>query len=97
MVLKNEKYLVWPQKLLTNQYLSQYFTKMSQSHKILNDLGHLSEVEKVKFSFRYSNIFVIFLRIFEYIRDIKIQYLYSNIRYSAETIRIFEYSSRTGW
>ena len=72
-------------------HLSQYFTKMSQSHKILNDLGHLSEVEKVKFSYRYSNIFVIFLRIFEYICDIKIQYSYSNIRYSAENIRIFEY------
>ena len=70
---------------------TKFYKKMSPSHKNLNDFGHSSKVKKVKFSSKYSNIFVRFLRIFEYIRDIKIQYSYSNIRYSAENIRIFEY------
>ena len=61
----------------------------SNIHKNQSDLGHLSTVKKVKLSSKYSNIFVRFLRTFEYIRDIKIEYLYLNIRYSAENIEIY--------
>ena len=86
---------MWSQKLFKIQYLPQSFTKNGPiSQKNLNDLGHLSKVTKVKSSSRYSNIFVRFLRVLEYILDIKARYLYSNIRCSAGNIWVFKYISR---
>ena len=71
--------------------LKQIFPRMFSCQRKLNALVRLSNNKKVNLSSKYSNIFVRFLWIFEYICDIRNQYSYSNIRYSAEIIRIFKY------
>ena len=94
-LIRQKEYPVRPQKLCSIWRISQHFWPCRW---ILKSFVYLSKVKKVKLSSKYLNIFVRFLRIFEYIRDQKIWYSYSNIRYSAENIeysKIFEYSSRT--
>ena len=85
--LKEGKISIVATKTIQNSIsTTKFYEKWSHLTKNLNDLGHLSKVTKVKFSSRYSNIFVRFLRVLEYILDIKARYLYSNIRCSAGNI-----------
>ena len=46
-------------------------------------------VKKVKISSKYSDTFMRFLKIFEYIGEKEIQYSYLNIKYSANNIIIY--------
>ena len=93
--LKEGKISIVVTKTIQNSIpTTKFYEKWSHLTKNLNDLGHLSKVTKVKSSSRYSNIFVRFLRVLEYILDIKARYLYSNIRCSAGNIWVFKYISR---
>ena len=88
-LIRQKKYLVGPQKLRSIGPRSQNFSiivPMSLKYDIFSVFKQSQESKNRLKIFEYIRKI---LRIFEYIRDKKIYYSYSNIRYSAENIRIY--------